>query len=757
MRILFIREESEDQGSCADHLRTGFAGTELVHVNNMRELERVLGAGPFDAAVIGEGLGVTDGVGLIRLLRAVDPLLPIIMVPENADLERAVEGLRTGLADYVPEDSPRAANLASIVRSRAEEGHRRRREETERRRAERIVERVPIGLYETDSRGRIVKVNPALAQMLGYRNEAEALGRQAVDHYADARARERFVELLARDGVVTGFEFELLRTDGSTLWVENNGRAVLDEDGRIVRFEGSLQDVDRRRRTEEELSAAMRALERSELRFRSLVENALDAVYRYRYLPWRGYEYLSPSIAEISGYSPEEHYADPDFALGIVHPEDLHLLEEMRRDPEAAATGVWTIRWIKPDGQVVWTEERNTPVYEDGRLVAVEGVVRDVTEQRRAEETNRSLLQALDQAAEGVVVTDAENRIIYANEAVRVMTGYSLEDIRGMGPEVFAAAPGFGGRMPEITGEVRAGRVWRGELEGRRRDGASMLVQASVAPVRSAVDETIGFAVTLRDIGHERELEERLWHSQKLEAIGQLAGGVAHDFNNLLTSILGYTDILLGGFSETDERREDLLEIRRSAERAAALTRQLLAFSRRQIMQMQPVDLNAVLRGMERVVRQLAGPGIQTELNLSEDRLELEADTGQLEQVVINLVSNAREAMQGEGRLMVSTGVMGWREVGPADVVSARAEEYVYVRIQDTGRGMTEEVQQHLFEPFFSTKEKSTGGGLGLPMVYGIVKQSGGEILVESLPGWGSLFTVAFPRLPESNSGKHRS
>jgi len=258
------------------------------------------------------------------------------------------------------------------------------------------------------------------------------------------------------------------------------------------------------------------------------------------------------------------------------------------------------------------------------------------------------------------------------------------------------------------------------------------------------------------EITERKQLEEQLLQSQKMEAIGQLAGGVAHDFNNILTAIVGYTDLLSAEFSADDQRLEDLEEIRKAARRAAALTRQLLSFSRKQVLEPRIIDVNAVVMNLDKMLRSLMSENVELKAQLSGDLASARVDPNQLEQVIMNLAINARDAMPDGGTLTIETGNATLDEDYAARHVSAIPGAYVMLAVTDTGCGMSEEIQARIFEPFFTTKPAGRGTGLGLSTVYGIVKQSGGNIWLYSEPGKGSTFKVYLPAvdsLPE-NIGK---
>jgi two-component system, cell cycle sensor histidine kinase and response regulator CckA len=295
-----------------------------------------------------------------------------------------------------------------------------------------------------------------------------------------------------------------------------------------------------------------------------------------------------------------------------------------------------------------------------------------------------------------------------------------------------------------VRGEARTVDL---ETRWRRPDGKPLWMYLNASLVQDTAGEPLYLLLYLRDITERKSLEDQLRQAQKMEAVGQLAGGIAHDFNNLLTAILGSTELLLADTPPDDPRREDVQEISRSAHRAAALVRQLLAYSRKQVLQPRRVDLNAIVREMGAMLRRVVGEPIELRLDLDPGLGHVTADPGQLEQVIANLGVNARDAMPRGGTLTITTtNVTGRGVTAPADEGLSAAGPLVSLAVTDTGIGMDDEVRGRLFEPFFTTKELGRGTGLGLATVYGIVRQSGGHIQVRSRPGEGSSFTVYLPR-----------
>jgi len=361
-----------------------------------------------------------------------------------------------------------------------------------------------------------------------------------------------------------------------------------------------------------------------------------------------------------------------------------------------------------------------------------------------------SLLRAtLESTADGILVVDRDGRIVTSNRQFAVMwripaevvtsrdderaIAFVLDQLRD--PEQFLSKVRELYSTPEAESfdllDFKDGRLFERYSRPQWVEGRA-----------------VGRVWSFRDVTQRKQLEEELRQAQKLEAVGRLAGGIAHDFNNLLTTILGYSDLLLRGHPEDAELQDDVGEIRKASERAAALTRQLLAFSRKQVIEPRVIDLNALVVESSRMLRRLIGEDIELSTRLAPDLPTVRADPVQIEQVIVNLVVNARDAMPGGGRLSIETTVRRVQEARARSGGSTRGDCVVLV-VSDTGSGMDAATQERIFEPFFTTKEKGKGTGLGLSTAYGIVKQSGGDIRVTSVPCSGSTFEILLPAVGE--------
>ena len=379
------------------------------------------------------------------------------------------------------------------------------------------------------------------------------------------------------------------------------------------------------------------------------------------------------------------------------------------------------------------------------------GRAMDRAEERRkqSEEALQRLATAVEQSVEAVFITDLEGTIEYANPAFERITGYGREEVIGRTPRILKSGKHDEEFYRELWATIKRGDVWTGTFTNKRKDGSLYEEEAIVSPVRDSSGNLMNFVAVKRDVTDERKMEEQFRQSQKMEAVGKLAGGIAHDFNNLLTAITGYSELALNRMAGDDPIRGHIQEIRNVSERAAALTRQLLAFSRRQILQPKVLDLNAVVTDIDQMLRRLIGEDIDLLTSLESGLWRVKADPGQISQVLMNLAVNARDAMPSGGKLTIETANVDIDEAYTRGHATMRPGAHAMIAMSDTGVGMNQETLSRIFEPFFTTKEMGKGTGLGLSTVYGIVKQSGGHIWVYSEPNSGTTFKIYLPRVEE--------
>ena len=478
--------------------------------------------------------------------------------------------------------------------------------------------------------------------------------------------------------------------------------------------------------------------------------------------------YVNRGITRNLGYTPEEiqHMATSFFDT-LLHPEDLALLPERQSRFDATRNGhvfetEYRMRHKNGEWRWLWSMDRVFKRAADGTPQQIIGIAQDITARKQSEATRRESEERYRLLFESnplpMWVYDLETLSFLAvNEAAVQHYGYSREEFLAMTIKEIRPpeeVPSLLNRVSQVSSGLDMAGAWR----HRKKDGSVIAVE-----ITSHVIDFLGKRAELvlaNDITERlrteqalRESEEQLRASQRLEAVGQLAGGVAHDFNNLLTVITGYSDLLLRRLPEEDSQRQKILEIKQAAERAAALTRQLLAFSRKQVLQPKVLDLNCLVTETSKMLRRLIGEDIELVLALKSALGRVLADPGQLEQVIMNLVVNARDAMPQGGKIIIETHNVELSETYAGMHLAVKPGPYVMLAISDTGNGMDAETQQHIFEPFFTTKEVGKGTGLGLATVYGIVKQSGGNIWLYSEVGRGTTFKIYLPRVEEKAAG----
>jgi len=499
-------------------------------------------------------------------------------------------------------------------------------------------------------------------------------------------------------------------------------------------------------------------LARSEERYRTTMMSVGDGVIATD--TEARVEMLNPVAEELTGWGQEEARNKPlEEVFRIINEETRQPVENpvCRVIREGLVVGLANHSLlIAKDGTERPIADSGAPIRDErNEVTGAVLVFRDQTPERAAfkallesEEKYRSLFE---DSRDAIYINRKSGELTDVNQTFVDLFGYTKEEMPGM--NIIRIFNDPQDRPPIIEEIEKTGSVKDREVRFKKKDGTVLDVLLTVTAKKSDDEETVGYQGIIRDITAYKALESQLIQSQKLEAIGRLAGGIAHDFNNLLTTIIGNAEMALMDFGGQAPLREVLEDIKEAGARAAGLTRQLLAFSRKQILQPEVLNLNHVVGETDRMLRRLIGEDIDLEIILSPDLGRIESDVGQLEQILMNLAVNARDAMPKGGKLTIETKNVELDEAYAHRHIAVVPGPYVMLAVSDTGTGMTDEVQARIFEPFFTTKEKGKGTGLGLSTVYGIVKQSGGNIWVYSEPGKGATFKIYFPRVDAEVSG----
>ncbi|HXK01931.1 MAG TPA: ATP-binding protein [Verrucomicrobiae bacterium] len=409
-------------------------------------------------------------------------------------------------------------------------------------------------------------------------------------------------------------------------------------------------------------------------------------------------------------------------------------------DRQSLAVAVGTLLYL---GFLMAQAREHSKAFWDASIAAERERIRGSADRKRAEAERASLAAAVEQSAEMIMITGVDGKIAYCNPSFERVTGFTKSEAVGRNPRFLKSGRHEEGYYREMWATIAAGNVWTGRFTNRRKDGSLYEVEGTISPICDAAGKTNGYVAAMHDVTERLRMEADLQQAQKMEGIGRLAGGVAHDFNNLLTVISGYSGLLEGRLAPEDKNRLHVAEIRKAADRAAGLTRQLLAFSRKQIIRPKPIDLNVLVGEMHRILQRLVGEDIELSIAAAPSLGLVKADPDQVSQILLNLTANARDAMPDGGKVTITTANV---EAGESPLGDAA----VLLAVNDSGVGINREALEHIFEPFFTTKEKGRGTGLGLATVYGIVQQNSGLIEVSSEVGRGTTFHIYLPRIDDA-------
>jgi two-component system, cell cycle sensor histidine kinase and response regulator CckA len=603
-----------------------------------------------------------------------------------------------------------------------------------------------------DFQGRTVFVSPSVRQMTGW-EPAQILGAESFDfiHPEDlASSAERFAAALAGETVT--FVHRGRHADGTWRWLEGWGQ--------MVQFRGKphilavSRDITERKRTEDALreSIGARRLVEQQLRLQaSALESAANSIIvtgRDGAIQW-----VNPAFTRATGYTLEEALGNtPRILKSGKH--DASFYEKLWKTILSGEVWQGETTNRRKDGSLYVEETTITPVRSaDGEISNFIAIKVDVTERKRAEfalrEAEEQYRTIFEENSIGICNSAADGRYLSVNPAFARIFGYdSPEEMLFRVPNAKSVYVDPN-RRREIGRELREqGKSENSEIQVYRKDGSKIWLRASVRAARNADGGLLYYVGSAEDITEQRRLEEQFRQAQKMEAVGLLAGGIAHDFNNLLGVILGNADLLLEA-TPSNAQQHYAEEIKKAGGRAAQLTRQLLTFSRKQVLYPTILDLNAIVHDFGKILQRLIGEDVQIVTDLGKELGSVRADRGQMEQILMNLATNARDAMPNGGKFTIRTENA---ELGAADVARypyVRPGRYIRVSMSDTGMGMSAAVQARVFEPFFTTKQQGRGTGLGLATVYGIVKQSAGYIWIASEPGAGASFDIYLPRLNE--------
>ena len=633
------------------------------------------------------------------------------------------------------------------------------------------------GMFQTTPDGRYLRVNHTLARMYGY-NSAQELMHAVSDIgaavYADPRQREEFKRLMEEKGRVESFEYQVRDRYGRKIWLSEKAWAIRDERGRIVSYDGAVQDITERKRSDLE-----RRVTTEVLRAMTATSN-VDELLRLIHKALK--DVVSADNCFVALYNEANavfefpFFVDEFDAAPSPEPAGRSCMDYIFRTNRPSLISAQRFAELVKQGEVelIGTPSRSwlgVPLKTPSATIGVL-VLQDYTTENAYTERDLEFLDAIGgQIALAIERTRSEARLHSSDARLRVLIEQLPAVLWTLDREMrFTSALGAGlsrlglkpnelvgikladylqtsdGTYPAVAAHRRA---LHGEPVTFHLEWKSGSYACHAEPLRGPQGEIQGVICMALDVTDRKQLEEQFRQAQKMEAVGRLAGGIAHDFNNLLMVIQGYGDLLVERLHASDPLRKNVEQIQTASQRATALTRQLLAFSRKQMLAPKILNIQTVISDMETILRRLIGEDIVLEAVSAPSLGHVKADRSQIEQVVMNLAINARDAMTNGGRLTIEAQNVEIDSDVPQQPTVVAPGNYVMLAVTDNGCGMNEEIRAHIFEPFFTTKEKGKGTGLGLATVYGIVKQSGGYIWVYSEPGVGTSFKIYLPRIEE--------
>ena len=598
-----------------------------------------------------------------------------------------------------------------------------------------LLENSLVGIGLIDRQGRIIDCNESTLDILGYtKNEIKKL--EAEDLFQDREKFEEMKRTIEKEGMHLNFETVLKHKNGDRISILANTSKIQLDSTEV--YQTAILDINKRKQ-------AINKLKASENKFRSLVENSPAAIV----------------IVDLNGKILDYNHAlnfRGLFKNNIIGKNFTELDIFGNTNPKSIFKNILQGN-TDPFELNINSQKHGSYILEIHSSVIGENnnkkllfMVLDITDRKEAEKELTKLKTAIEQSPSINVITDLEGNLEYVNPKFSEVTGYDAAEVLGKNPRILKSGDFSEETYQELWNTITAGKTWRGEFHNRKKNGELYWEEAAISPIMSENNNTTNYLKVAENITKRKKaeqekekLQQQLLQSQKLESIGTLAGGVAHDFNNIMTVIIGLSQLVLSRTKKSDPNYQNLESILNSSQRAAELTKQLLLFSRKQDMDFEIINLNETIAGLRKMLDRLITEDIEVQNDLDYDLWQIKADRNQIEQVIINLAINARDAMPGGGKLTISTQNMVVNKEIAEDIPEIREGNYVRMDITDTGKGIKKKIRDKIFDPFFTTKGMAEGTGMGLSVVHGIVKKHKGGIKVASEIGEGTIFTIYFP------------
>lgn len=791
-RLLIVDDDVDFAESLVDVLKP--RGYEVVLAHTADGALRAIDGFAAQVALLDIRLDRSNGIDLIPRLKTVRPNILCLAMTAYAAIENAVEALKNGAYDYLRKPLDAHELLATLDRS-----FEKLRLEEEKARAENDLRIRNRELEELNGRlKQLVESTKSLAAC----SQRRELGQQMLEELSRnveaeggsfyLRDNDRLILLHSLDpehvpGSLTlplpsGSLFDLAMRRRTPILIENIGEQshlgssgwqgykdgsllifpLADADGEIVALISLHNKATPSFTTQDkELGALLasygletlrvtltvEALSQSEEKYRSILES-IDEGYFELDLKGR-LTFFNESFARITGCSKDEllplNTPDAPPCCGCAD-QVRGLLQAIRAHQEPGKMVEWQL--TRKDGQAKFLEVSATFLTDaNGQMAGYRSVVRDISERKQAEQERQRLAAAIDHSADSIIIANQDGTIQYVNPGFEKTTGYRREEVVGQDFRLFQKDNEPKLDQAGIEQTLACGRTWNGRVRNNKKDGAFYESKTTISPIRDSRGAISGFVSINKDMTNEVILEEQLRQAQKMEAIGTLAGGIAHDFNNILQAVVGYSELLLLNSNKQSPTYSGLHEIKQAAKRGAELTRHLLTFSRKIATEKRPYDLNRGIAEARNLLTRIIPKMIEIQLNPAAELGLVHADSGQIQQVLINLAVNAKDAMPDGGKLIITTEDVTLDQQYCDLHLISRPGRYALLSVADTGHGMDSDTLPHIFEPFYSTKPPGSGTGLGLSMVYGIIKSHDGYLECISSPGNGAIFRILLPTM----------
>ena len=720
---------------------------DVRHAENAADMRAELDDRDIDVILCSHVMPDFSALEALQILneRAFD--IPLIVVSHSECDESALQAVRAGARSFLAKTD--VSMLGAVIEREivgAEMRRSRRKADQELYRIRDIFKHLTDNITDvfwirSADMKKLYYISPAYEQIWGRPVDAQfSKPSDWIDQIVPEdrkRVADAYDELMA-DAPTIDVEYQIVRSDGGTRWIRTRGFQVRDPDGKLMRLTGIVTDITSRKNAEDELRS-------KEERLRLLFDQIKDGFYQST--PDGRLVEINPAMIEMFGYSSREDMLKADVQRDLYFaPEDRksRILDEGKESSE-------TYRMRRKDGSAIWVEDRGQYKYDEhGKVVLHQGMLRDVTDRRLAEERlmlSEERYRDLVENAHDIIFSHArDGKYTSINKAGEAITGYTHDEILGLNISDTVVPEHIAKLHEEIEKLLAGERRNAYELEFLGKDGRRIAVELNAKLVLHD-GSPVGIQGIARDITERKLLEKQLAQAQKLESIGRLAGGIAHDFNNMLTAINGYSELTLRRMADGDPLKSNIEEIKKAGERSALLTNQLLAFSRQQMLVPVVLDINEVISDITHMLQRLIGEDVQFVAMLKPDVGHVKVDAGQLSQIIMNLAVNSRDAMRTGGTLTIETGTVFLDAEYTNEHFGVSPGAYVVISVTDTGEGMDAETRGRMFEPFFTTKEVGKGTGLGLATVYGIVKQSGGNVIAYSEVGHGTTVKVYLPQV----------